>query len=249
MLHPSEEEVLATWARRVRANREQAERFREAPERPDFYAPIAAMFKIDPHRTDEPVLNLLREMTESGETWLDIGAGAGRYALPIALRTREVIAVEPSRTMLSTLREQMNEHGIVNIRTIEGRWPVKDPPEADVALIANVAYDIEDIGLFLDAMEASARRLCVAILQDGAPSSPVNPFWRLIHGEDRVPLPALREFLILQIARGRLCEVQLAPSQAINRASRVLAISFLHQQLFVEPGGEKDRLLAKLVEE
>ena len=55
-LRPTEEEALAAWAARVRANREQAERVREAPERPDFYAPVAAAFKADPRRTDEPLL-------------------------------------------------------------------------------------------------------------------------------------------------------------------------------------------------
>jgi hypothetical protein len=151
--------------------------------------------------------------------------------------------------MLSNLKQLMNEHGISNIRIIEGRWPVTDPPVVDVALIANVAYDIEDIGPFLDAMEASSRRLCIAVLQDGAPASPVNPYWRRIHGEDRVPLPALREFLSLQNARGCLCEVRLARLQPVNSASRGPAIPFLRQQLFIEPGGEKDRLLVRLVEE
>ncbi|MBK7330533.1 MAG: hypothetical protein IPI85_16090 [Dehalococcoidia bacterium] len=48
--------LLAEWTRRVRANNEQAERVRERPERPDFYAPVAGSFKVDPRRTNEPAL-------------------------------------------------------------------------------------------------------------------------------------------------------------------------------------------------
>ena len=44
------------------------------------------MFISDPARTDDPVLEELLALTLPGETWLDIGAGAGRFALPIARR-------------------------------------------------------------------------------------------------------------------------------------------------------------------
>lgn len=248
ILHPLKEEALESWARRVRENREQAERFREAPERPDFYAPTAHIFKADPRRTDEKALNILASMLRPEETWLDIGAGAGRYALPLALKMREVIAIEPSQAMRENLRKAMIEYGISNVRIIEGRWPVKDPPQADVAMISHLAYDIEDIGPFLDAMESSARRLCIAILLDRAPTTPADFAWPVIHGEKRASLPSLREFLVLQIARDRLCEVKITDAQMHAHQNRGLMPSFLRQQLFIEPGGKKDLLLQQLIE-
>jgi hypothetical protein len=72
----------------VRANREQAERVREDTEGTDFYAPIAQVFRADPRRTDEPALDRLLGLARPEDTWLDIGAGGGRYALPVALRVR-----------------------------------------------------------------------------------------------------------------------------------------------------------------
>ena len=149
----------------------------------------------------------LLPLARPDDTWLDIGAGAGRYALPLALRVREVVALDPSPGMLAALREQATEHGIANVRAIEGRWPV-DPalgpaPTADVALIANLGYDVEAIGPFLDAMEAAAGRLCVAILADRQPSAPAHAFWPPVHGEARIELPALDDFLDLLRARGR----------------------------------------------
>ena len=247
VLHPSEKEALAAWARLVRENREQVERFREAPERPDFYAPTASVFKVDPHRSGEFALDILLDLARPEETWLDIGCGGGRYALPLALKVHEVIGIEPSAAMCSALREGMKEYSISNIRVIDGRWPVKDPPQADVALISHVGYDIEDIGPFLDAMEKSARRLCVAIFLDRAPSSTAHQFWPAIHGENRIPLPALSEFLGLQLARRRLCEVRLAPQEAQSFPETKRLLSFLRQQLFIEPEGEKDRRLIQLI--
>ncbi len=237
VLRPTETEALAEWARRVRANRDQAERVREALERLDFYAPVAASFKADPRRTDEEALNMLRSLVLPGDRWLDIGAGGGRYALPLALIAKEVVALDPSQGMLAVLRQGMAEYGIDNVRVIEARWPAAEPVQADVCLMSHIGYDIEEIGPFLDAMDAAADRLCVAVLLARAPAFVAEPFWPIVHGEERTPLPALREFLGLQMARGRICEVRLSQREAGWYRNDEAALGFLRQQLFVEEGG------------
>jgi SAM-dependent methyltransferase len=233
------------WAERVLANREQAERLREGAPEGDFYAPVSALFVADPRRTGEPALDALRELTEPDETWLDVGAGAGRYALPLALRLREVIALEPSASMRHALRTGIAEHGIANIRIVAGAWPealeqLGEPPVADVALIAHVAYDIEHIGPFLDALEASARRRCVAVLTDRSPASVADPFWPLVHGEERVPLPALPELLAILRARGRETELRRVERPSRTFESPPALETFVRRQLFIAPGGKKD---------
>jgi len=183
--------AVAAWSAQVRANREQVDRVREVGDG-DFYASTSSLFVADPRRADadDPTLAALRGLVQPGERWLDIGAGAGRYALPIALAVGpagEVVAVEASASMLAGLRAGMADHGIANVRIVEGRWPavaaeirasLKDGarppvdgarPPVDATLIAHVGYDIEEIGPFLDAMEAAADRLCVAILMDRTP--------------------------------------------------------------------------------
>jgi SAM-dependent methyltransferase len=229
--------LLAEWARRVRANNEQAERFREAPERPDFYAPVAASFKADPRRTNEPALDVLRSMVQPGETWLDIGAGAGRYALPIALAGAKVIALDPSKGMLAGLKEAATEFQVEGVTAIEARWPAANPPTADVAFISHVAYDIEDIGSFLDAMEASARRICVAVLLAEAPATQAATLWPAVHGEPRNLLPALPEFLTLLLAREKLFSVWLGERGVVGYPSLEAIEGFARQQLFIEPDG------------
>ena len=177
-LRPDPDALLASWGRRVRANAEQVDRFAEQRSQ-DHYAPVANRFRVDPRRTDDPSLDALLTLARPDESWIDIGAGGGRYALPLALAVREVIAVDPSQGMLGVLREGMAEHGIQNVRVVEGRWPAAADPslQADVAFIAHVGYDVEQIGPFLDAMERSARRLCVAMLFWRRPTWAMDRLW------------------------------------------------------------------------
>ena len=232
------------WADRVRANRVQAERLRET-QPADFYAPVTSLFVADPRRTGEPALDALLAMATEEESWLDIGAGAGRYALPLALRVREVVAVEPSGSMRRALRTGLDEHGIHNVRVVAGAWPdaleeLGPLPAVDIALIAHVAYDIEAIGAFLDAMEAATRDRCVALLTDRSPASVADPFWPLVHGEERVALPALPELVALLGARGRTVEVASLERSPRTFDSVPALTAFLRRQLFVAEGGEKD---------
>jgi CTP:molybdopterin cytidylyltransferase MocA/SAM-dependent methyltransferase len=243
------------WAARVRANREQVDRVREVPDGADFYAPVTGLFRADPARTDEPALESLRALVRPGETWLDIGAGAGRYALPIAAAVAasggEVIAVDPSTGMLDALRELADEHQIENVRAVQARWPVEDLTRyrADVALMAHVGYDIEAIGPFLTAMEAAANRLCVAILMERQPASVADVCWPPVHGEIRVALPALPEFVELLRALGREPAVERLERETRRFAHRAELEGFLRRQLWIQPGSAKDQRFQAALDE
>lgn len=234
----------AAWSERVRANYEQAERLRET-ETPDFYAPVTNLFVADPRRTGEPALDALVRMSDPTETWLDIGAGAGRYALPLALHVREVVAVEPSGGMRRALRAGIAEHGISNVRVIAGSWPdavgeLGPLPAVDVSLIAHVSYDIEAIGAFLDAMERASRVRCVALLTDSSPASVADRFWPLVHDEARISLPALPDLVELLRARGRDPQVEMVERSSRTFDSVDALTAFLRRQLFITEGSAKD---------
>jgi hypothetical protein len=245
---PTPDEILRGWAAKVRSNREQVDQFREATSS-DFYAPIAGMFRADPRRRDEPTLEMLRALIQPGATVLDIGAGGGRYALPLALLCREVIALEPSEGMRRVLQEGMSEYSIHNVRVMSGRWPTTElSEEVDVALMSHIGYDIEDIGPFLDAMERTAR-LCVAVLLSQPPPREADQFWPLVHGVERAALPSLPEFLLLLLARERLFEVRLVERGPQSYDAPEVALAWLRQQLWTAPGGAKDQKLEQLARE
>jgi molybdenum cofactor cytidylyltransferase len=239
--------VAAAWAARVRANRDQVERIREVPDGADFYAPVQALFRADPTRTDDPILNELLDHLRPGETWLDVGAGAGRFTLPIARALDDsggsVTAIDPSGSMLESLREIAEDYDIENVSTVHARWPPASPSdfESDVVLIAHVAYDIEEIGAFVDALETAARRACVAVLMERQPSSIADACWPPVHGEPRVALPALPEFLELLEARGRRPSVTMLDRAPRRFESREALVGFLRRQLWIAEDGEKER--------
>jgi len=245
----------ATWAARVRENREQVDRFREVPDGADFYAPVTSLFRADPTRTDEPALEVLRDHVRHGETWLDIGAGAGRYALPIAMALEpsggSVIALDPSAGMLEALQEIAADFAIENVSVVVDRWPPKDIGafEADVSLIAHVGYDIEAIGPFIRAMEAATSRLCIATLMERQPSSIADVCWPPVHGEERVALPALPEFVELLRAMGREPDVVRLEREPRRFGDRDELEGFLRRQLWIEPGGEKDHRFQAALDE
>jgi CTP:molybdopterin cytidylyltransferase MocA/SAM-dependent methyltransferase len=242
----------AAWGARVRANREQVDRVREVPDGTDFYAPVNSLFRADPTRTDDPVLDRLLGLGRSGDRWLDVGAGAGRYALPLARALDpsggEVVAVDASPSMLDGLREIAEDHAIENVRAIEARWPPAAGSkaaaiEADVALIAHVGYDIEEIGPFLDALERAARRLCVAVLMEQAPASGADPFWPLVHAQTRVALPALPDFVEILRTRGRRPDVDRVVTERRRFDSRSALEGLARRQLWIDPAGPKEPLL------
>ena len=147
--------------------------------------------------------------------------------------------------MRRALRTGLDEHGIENVRVVPGAWPetldaLGDLPAVDTALIAHVGYDIEAIGPFLDAMELAARDRCVAVLTDHSPAAVADPFWPLVHGEGRVPLPALPELVELLRARGRDTEVIRVERSPRTFESVDALTAFLRRQLFIAEGGEKD---------
>jgi SAM-dependent methyltransferase len=245
------------WADRVRANREQVDRVREVPDGRDFYAPVRDVFRADPGRRDDPVLDHLMGIARPGETWLDIGAGAGRYALPLAGAVGAVVAVDPSPGMLAALSEGAAEHGIKNVRTVEGRWPpdgalratLGRDPLADVALIAHVGYDIEAILPFVEALEGAVRRLCVAVMMDRQPGSLADPFWPPVHGEERVPLPALAAFEELLQARGRELHTTIVEQRPRRFESLDEVERFARRQLWVGAGSDKEERFREVLDQ
>jgi SAM-dependent methyltransferase len=250
MLIPDPAAVLQAWRARVRANREQVEQVREDTPSSDFYAPVATMFRADPRRRDEPTLEVLRTLVEPSDVILDIGAGGGRYALPLALASERVIALEPSAGMRAVLAEGMAEFGISNIHVVDGRWPEAAAQQAcDVALVSHLGYDVEEIGPFLDAMESVARRKCIAVLLSQPPPTEADRLWPLVHGIERASLPSLPEFLLLLLARRRLFQVQLVERSPQSYEQPEQGLAWLRQQLWTAPGSAKDQQLQRLMRE
>jgi len=248
-LRPGAGDAIAAWRVLVAAEREQVESLPNRPRPEDFYAPIAQAFRDDPYRKGDPLLELVRPLARPDETWLDLGAGGGRYTLPLALAVRRVYAVEPSAGMREQLAAAISEHGVENIETFAERWPSTESnaPIADVGFMSQVGYDIEDIGPFIDQLEVHTANRCVVMLYDRTPLMYFAPLWTLVHGEPRVQLPGLREFIALLFARGKAPSLSTitVPQRAYEDVEALHRVA--RRPLWVLPDTPEDERLARAV--
>lgn len=249
VLRPSANAVFAAYESLVTANREQVERVRELmpPANGDFWADRAPRFR--PGELDAPEADTLLELSQPGDTWMDIGAGGGRFAVPLAQAGHRVIAVEPSPAM----REVMSNAALeahTSIEQLTFRWPPPpslDVPQVDLSLAANVLYDAHDLPEFLDAMERVTRRLCVVILSDRAPSTPDGAVWQALYSEPLRSLPGLREFLAVLGAWGRRFHVRTYPVEEPVEMSLDDAVEDLRWRYWIGRGTELEGRLRTLI--
>lgn len=247
-LRPDPETLGREWREIVEAEYEQVERLREWRDT-DFYRPIASHFTDDPYRSGDDILDTLRSFGDEDTVWLDIGAGAGRYALPLAVSGKQVIAVDPSEGMQEALRSEIERYGLENIEQRGLRWPEgAEDIQADISLAAHVGYDIREINAFVDGMERATRQRCVALLMDRAPSGGFEGLWAAVHGERKTPLPAMPEFVHLLLARGATPEIRIFPRQHEPWTEEELRAS-ARRRLWLSEGSEKDRRLQALLDE
>ena len=232
----------------VEAEHAQSERVRaEAPPN-DHWKPFAESFKADPHRTDDPLLSYLLQAVQPDDTVLDVGAGGGRLALPLALKCHHVVAVEPSPSMGSVFLQQSTEFGIENVSLVQARWEEAEVDPVDIVLCAHVLYVVRDIAPFVRKMEDHARRLVMVVLFGAPPQSQIHPLWQQVHDETRLRLPGLHEFGEVLKALDIDARVDMLPSQPQRGFENVQqARDQLAERLFLASGGDKIRRLEKLL--
>jgi FkbM family methyltransferase len=117
----------------------------------------------------------------SCETVLDVGAGTGRLALPMARLARSVTALDQSAGMLACLQENMAAEGIENIRCIQKSWQEVSPRELephDVVLSSN-SLGVYDLNEALSKMNTLAKRaVYIFTFSDGKRDDGLKQFLR-----------------------------------------------------------------------
>ena len=86
------------YAARVDAVLTQRTRLRGRQPPGDLFAGLPSdhpLMKADPRRPLDPNLEIIASYIQPDDVIIDVGGGAGRISLPLALRGREVINVEP----------------------------------------------------------------------------------------------------------------------------------------------------------
>lgn len=201
------------YAQRVDAVLAQRTRLRGPQPPGDLFGlpPDHPLMKADPRRPLDGNLGVIASYIESEDVVVDVGGGAGRNSLPLALRCRKVINVDPSAGMANGFRANAARAGITNVEMIEAEWLAADPPLGTVALVNHVMYLTRDIVPFLRKVErAGSRRVIVTV------NSPPPPSWNrilfgIVYDEAEAIVPGHAELANVLWELGILPDIRVLP--------------------------------------
>lgn len=164
----------------------------------DWDKRASSFFKaISKNNEAEAVIDTLN-LSET-DTVMDMGAGTGRFAVPIAMRVSHLTAVEPSKGMVSFLNEGMQKAGLTNYSVVQKRWEDveigDDIPIHDVVFASN-SLGFPDLAEGLKKLDSAARRSVHILWFAGPERHPLNPELLKRLGRDEKP-PIGPDYLLI----------------------------------------------------
>lgn len=115
----------------------------------------------------EGTLAAIQSLVRPDDTLLDVGAGAGRFAVPLAHRVRQVTALDHARPMLELLQRQAKAQHLTNITLREAPWETATVAPHDVVLAAWSLYRLPDLLAGMKKLIAATRRTLIIVAGAG----------------------------------------------------------------------------------
>jgi hypothetical protein len=191
-----------------------AQQARLVPSDGDAWANLAGFFKLDPKRPLDAVLTKIAAYLRPDDALIDVGGGAGRVSLPLALRCREVVIVDPSAGMRRAFDDAREGSGIENARFVQSGWLEAAGIDGDVALVAHVTYFVPQIVPFIEKLNRATKRRVIVSARSTPPPNQSAPFFRLVHGDEMSRVPGPRELLPVLEELGIAAEtVDIGPAE------------------------------------
>ena len=207
---------LEIYADRLDAvNAQNGRIYGPAPSGDPWGGEAARQFRFDPHRDPGENLGIIASYVRPSDVVVDIGGGAGRVCLPLALKCRQVVNVEPSPGMAAEFESLAQEAGITNARLVPSSLPVPLSEAADargdISFSADVTYFVRDIAGFILGLEAVAsRRVMITVWSEPPPNRRAKLF-QMVYGEEQAVLPGHRQLLPVLWDLGILPDVRVLP--------------------------------------
>ena len=127
---------------------------------PSYWDRRAPTFARSTQARSDKFLDVVAPYLSLRKTLIDVGAGSGRHAFPLAERLEWVTAVEPSEGMRSLIPQRDN------MTVVASNWEDAAVAPADLVICCHVLYGIEDPVPFIAKMELSARERIFIMLRE-----------------------------------------------------------------------------------
>lgn len=196
----------------------------------------------------DPFFRRLRKATQRRSTVLDVGAGAGRFAVALAPHVAQVTAVDPSGAMLDICRRRARRAGVANLACVHGRWEEVEVGSAEVAFSSYVLPLVADADRFLAKLDASASERAFVYMGAFSADAVFDPLWRHFHGRPRRPGPTYLDAVAVlrELGVDPRVEVVEVPSRARFKSVAEAAREY-RDQLLVPDTPEARRELRGLL--
>ncbi|MCC6625874.1 MAG: methyltransferase domain-containing protein [Chloroflexi bacterium] len=243
-LLPEPIDWAARWRAIMDARRSQRAPRERVPAGGDHWARRADRLASYSERLpdDDPLLGRLRATIRPTDTIIDVGAGAGRYALPLAYLARQVIAVEPSPALRERLAARLSAESVTNVEIVPTDWEAADVAPAEVVLCSHVVYAVEEIVPFVHKLDDLTRRTCLVALRIGQQPG-AAALWAALYGVPRAPQPAFLDLYNVLASIGIVGEVQIIPSGGFRYADLDEATAEVRERMHLPPDNSTDDAL------
>ena len=189
------------WAGRWRslvAERAAAAKGHTDPKYWDRRAPTFARSTL---ARSDAFLDVVAPYLSPRKTLIDVGAGAGRHAIPLAEQLEWVTAVEPSEGMRAQIPHRDN------MTVVASTWEDAAVAPADLLICSHVLYGVEDPVPFIAKMEASARERVFIMLRE-SPMAHLGAIVRERMLGEEPRLPRFSDLFMLLIEMGIAADVR-----------------------------------------
>jgi SAM-dependent methyltransferase len=174
----------------------------------DRRAPTFARSTRD--RVDE-FLKVVEPYLSPDKTLIDVGAGAGRHALPLAERLEWVTAVEPSEGMRAQIPARDN------MTVVASTWEDAAVARADLVICCHVMYGVGEPVSFIAKMDRSARERVFIMLRESPLSHPAAIIRKQMPGEEKRGLPRFSDLFMLLVQMGIAPDVTFLRYPVVQR--------------------------------